>query len=83
MPQLWEFLGGCSRKSSEVNFNRETEVLIVGAGGAGLAAAAQAASEGAEVLVLEKAGLVGGDNKLLRRCYAGGGYFGAERVFLL
>ena len=60
-------LGGCSKKSSEVNFNRETEVLIVGAGGAGLAAAAQAASEGAEVLVLEKAGLVGGTTN-----YSGG-----------
>ncbi len=60
-------LGGCTRKSSEVKFDKETEVLIIGAGGAGLSAAAQAAADGAKVLVLEKAGLAGGTTN-----YSGG-----------
>ena len=38
----------------------ETEVLVVGAGGAGVSAAAEAALAGAKVLVLEKAGIIGG-----------------------
>lgn len=38
----------------------ETEVLVVGAGGAGLSAAAEAAAEGAKVLVYEKAAKAGG-----------------------
>ncbi len=38
----------------------ETEVLVVGAGGAGLAAAAGAGEQGAKVIVLESAGFAGG-----------------------
>lgn len=38
----------------------ETEVLVIGAGGAGLAAAAGAGEQGAKVTVLESAGFVGG-----------------------
>ena len=60
-------LGGCSRKSSDVKFDKKTEVLIVGAGGAGMAAAVQASTDGAKVLVLEKAGLAGGTTN-----YSGG-----------
>jgi len=42
----------------------ETEVLVVGAGGAGVAAAAEASAAGAKVLVLEKAGIMGGTTNL-------------------
>ncbi len=40
----------------------ECDVLIVGAGGAGLTAAVSAAQEGAKVLVLEKMAMVGGNS---------------------
>ncbi len=39
----------------------ETDIVIIGAGGAGLTAATQAADRGAKVIVLEKAGIVGGN----------------------
>ena len=39
----------------------ETDIVIVGAGGAGLTAATEAADKGANVIVLEKAGIVGGN----------------------
>ena len=39
----------------------ETDIVIIGAGGAGLTAATEAASNGAKVIVLEKAGIVGGN----------------------
>lgn len=39
----------------------ETDIVIIGAGGAGLTAATEAASRGAGVIVLEKMGFVGGN----------------------
>ncbi len=60
-------LTGCSRKSDTVKFDKTSDVVIIGAGGAGLAAAAQAAADGASVLVLEKAGIPGGTTN-----YSGG-----------
>jgi len=45
-------------------WDEEADVVIIGAGGAGLAAAIQAASDGASVLILEKAGAAGGTTKL-------------------
>ncbi len=39
----------------------ETDVVVVGAGGAGLAASVAAAEKGADVITLEKAGSCGGD----------------------
>ncbi|HLR92347.1 MAG TPA: FAD-dependent oxidoreductase, partial [Atopostipes sp.] len=39
----------------------ETEVLVVGGGGAGLSAAVSAAQEGAEVILIEKTGALGGN----------------------
>lgn len=41
--------------------NTECDIVIVGAGGAGLVAATEAASKGAKVIVLEKMGIVGGN----------------------
>lgn len=51
------------------------DVVIVGAGGAGLAAAIEAHKAGAEVVVLEKMALVGGNTN-----YATGGLNAAETV---
>ncbi|MFC9897028.1 FAD-dependent oxidoreductase [Nocardia sp. NPDC127579] len=55
-------------------FDLETEVLVVGYGCAGAAAAFEAATAGAEVLVLEKAGGAGGSSALSGgEIYLGGG----------
>lgn len=51
----------------------ETEIVIIGAGGAGLTAAIEAAMNGAEVIVVEKMPIVGGNTK-----YATGGLNAAE-----
>ncbi|MBQ3671216.1 MAG: flavocytochrome c [Treponema sp.] len=40
----------------------ECDIVIIGAGGAGLVAATEAASNGASVIVLEKMGIVGGNS---------------------
>ncbi|MCD7746527.1 MAG: FAD-dependent oxidoreductase [Lachnospiraceae bacterium] len=42
----------------------DVDVVIIGAGGAGMAAAASAAEQGASVLVLEKSSAIGGNTKL-------------------
>ncbi|WP_283170036.1 flavocytochrome c [Curtanaerobium respiraculi] len=42
----------------------EADVIVVGAGGAGFAAAITAANEGKKVIMLEKLGIVGGDTSL-------------------
>ncbi len=59
---------GCQRESIEtqgtpkdVVTEYETDVIIVGGGGAGLSAAAAASQEGAEVIVLEKMPILGGN----------------------
>lgn len=49
------------------------DIVVVGAGGAGLSAAVQAASMGADVIVLEKQGIIGGNTN-----YATGGLNAAE-----
>lgn len=46
-----------------------TEVVVIGAGGAGLAAAVSAHENGAEVLVLEKMGKVGGNTMISGASY--------------
>lgn len=46
--------------AAEENWDIETEVLVVGAGGTGVCAAAEAVNAGAKVLILEKAGIAGG-----------------------
>jgi urocanate reductase len=63
-------LGGCTNTAvavEEMSFDKEADVVIVGAGGAGVAAALEAASAGASVLILEKAGIAGGTTN-----YSGG-----------
>ena len=49
---------------ADESWDIETEVLVVGAGGAGVSAAAEASAAGAKVLVLEKAGIMGGTTNL-------------------
>lgn len=49
------------------------DIVVVGAGGAGLAAAIQASSMGADVIVLEKQGIIGGNTN-----YSTGGLNAAE-----
>lgn len=63
------FLAGCSAPAaaggqSEESWSQEADVVVVGAGGAGFAAAIEAANAGASVLLLEKASAVGGDSAL-------------------
>ena len=58
----------------EVTYNDTScDIVVVGAGGAGLSAAVQAASMGANVIVLEKQGIIGGNTN-----YATGGLNAAE-----
>ncbi len=49
-------------KTEEKYEDSEVDIVIIGAGGAGLTAATEAASKGAKVLVLEKMGIVGGNS---------------------
>lgn len=49
------------------------DIVVIGAGGAGLSAATQAASMGADVIVLEKQGIIGGNTN-----YSTGGLNAAE-----
>lgn len=48
----------------EVEYDGEYDVIVVGAGGAGLSAAATAAENGASVLAIEKQGIAGGTTSL-------------------
>lgn len=60
--------------SSVARYDAETDVLVVGFGCAGAAAAFEAASAGADVLVLERAGGPGGSSALSGgELYLGGG----------
>ncbi|MGV8083027.1 MAG: FAD-dependent oxidoreductase [Coriobacteriia bacterium] len=73
-------LGGCSTKGSSgaspstQNWDREADVVVVGFGGAGAAAAIEATKAGAKVLVLEKT-KAGGGSTLINGgiMYLGGG----------
>ena len=48
----------------DIEFDDEYDVIVVGAGGAGLSAAATAAENGASVLAIEKQGIPGGTTSL-------------------
>ena len=53
---------GASATGADVNWDEETEVLVVGSGYAGLAAAYEAAKAGAAVRVIEKRKMAGGNS---------------------
>lgn len=61
------------KKSSVIYKDSECDIVIIGAGGAGLTAATEAASKGAKVLVLEKMAIVGGNTNFstggINACY--------------
>lgn len=63
---------GCSSQTSE---EVSADIVIIGSGGAGLTAAIASTEEGANVIVLEKMALIGGNTK-----YATGGLNAAETV---
>lgn len=67
----FSLLSGCSQNTepasgseNEVQWDNESDVVIVGAGGSGLAAAIEASTAGAAVLLLEKAEKAGGTTAL-------------------
>lgn len=61
------------RQEDATYHDTSCDIVVVGAGGAGLAAAVQAASMGADVIVLEKQGIIGGNTN-----YSTGGLNAAE-----
>lgn len=50
-----------TKKAAIIYKDSEYDIVIIGAGGAGLTAATEASSKGAKVLVLEKMGIIGGN----------------------
>ncbi len=62
---LFLSLTACSNAdNSSSNSDKKTDVVVVGGGGAGIAAALSAAQNGAEVVLLEKVGYLGGATML-------------------
>ncbi len=51
-----------TKKAAIIYKDSEYDIVIIGAGGAGLTAATEASSKGAKVLVLEKMGIIGGNS---------------------
>ncbi|MBP3655381.1 MAG: FAD-dependent oxidoreductase [Clostridia bacterium] len=68
----------------EVPQNNETDILVIGAGAAGMGAAITAADEGASVILLEKLDITGGTARLSGGCIWGPGskaYTDMQAVF--
>ena len=64
---------GVQQGGEETYRDTSCDIVVIGAGGAGLSAATQAASMGAHVIVLEKQGIIGGNTN-----YSTGGLNAAE-----
>ena len=56
--------GGEQGKTESIQWDREYDVVIAGAGGTGVCAAAAACEGGAKTIIFEKAGIVGGTTNL-------------------
>ena len=65
--------GGLLVDSKSIPWDRETDVLVIGCGGAGAAAALHAKDAGADVLVLEKGSITGGNTARCGQAIAVGG----------
>lgn len=71
-----ESLKKANDNSTAETVSKTADIIVIGGGGAGLSAAVGAGEEGASVIIVEKAGMLGGNTIL-----AGGGYncYDAER----
>lgn len=65
--------GAVAMDASQMPWDLETEVLVIGCGGAGAAAALTAQEQGAEVLVVEANGVGGGCTAVCGQAIAAGG----------
>lgn len=72
---LKEALEGAGAKAAE-HIERETDIVVVGGGVAGLTAAAEASAAGMDVVLIEKMGMLGGSTAL-----SGGKILAAGSVF--
>lgn len=70
---LGSTLTGCSNEpSTPTKFDKEADLIIIGAGGAGLAAAVEAADQGTQnIIVLEKMASIGGTTFISQGMIAG------------
>ena len=62
---------GATGSSLPSSWDMEADVVVIGAGGAGVAAACTASEAGASVIVLEKANVIGGDTALSGQSFLG------------
>jgi len=63
--------GSSASAGVPTKWDREVDVVVVGAGGGGLMAACAAREAGSTALLLEKAGRVGGDTAMSAQCFIG------------
>lgn len=66
-------MNGCAGNDSNPvsgNDSKEADIVVVGGGGAGMSAAVEAASKGAKVILLEKAGYLGGNTNFAEGIFA-------------
>jgi len=65
--------GSTTDESKEPSRDAATQVVVVGAGGAGMAAAIEAKDQGLEVILIEKLSFTGGTTALASTAYNAGG----------
>lgn len=65
--------GGTTEENKEISRDVTTQVIVVGAGGAGMSAAIEAKDQGLEVILIEKLSFAGGTTTLASTAYNAGG----------